>query len=756
MTVRGLVTPGMPKPSKHPLTVENLKRLENQFANEDKRKRDLARRTIPERTEADGRSSSKHSSYGSQVIAFKQSLNRTSRARKSAEAQANTKRRSEQWFSRPDREPLRRNPEGRSRNTSFQATPNVVRIDYDDDEDYRINYEDYDEVEEDEDDTAGQAGLEESEDESSRVDSDDRVVPPPRKDDAVSSDGTPLTRSSSPASSEDESDDDDDDDDGDGESEEDEDDGQVDEQNGEDARTDVDPAVLNALTATEERYESRPATRTSARSASALKAGSVSSIPTAPASRASLGGSHTPVATPRASSVASSAPSYVLNKHEYRLQKMRDKMEKERARAGSRAAESSLALSSRHSFSDLSMRERATTTATPDRGRGSVIRNWSRWSRYSEAGYSISEASVDRRRKKKSNKPQGKNSADTTNARRQERKASLVSSAAAQLSRASSRARSGLTGVLQIWRIKSEPDVRRAKRQPDGVTSRAGSRATTRRGTEGGTSRNISRSAASLKRVRPKSESNLKKSRELSGKASKGNGKSTSTKHSGAERPPLPIRPRTRNKGGKTDEMDNLNELSNRKKKIPKKKERPARATAGTALSNASSTWTARVRSRSRAMESRSLINPSALSTRTSIKSGGSQSRSNLSSAATFTSGKPQNPLLTSESGFFSEHGRASTQGSLRAPETPFSAVSGRTTGLRSTVTVYSSCPSRPISSRRSSAGNASDEELSSHSGMLTSRSQGDVTLMSRLLLIVALVTAAVGFCAVTVVIVLM
>ena len=683
----------------HSLTAKNLKKLEKQFAEEDRRKNDPSRKRIPQRTQGDGRSSSKKS-YGSQLTAFKNSLNNNNRKEVSVPRLSANNRGRNSSFYRPEREPIRRNPEGRSRNASrVQPTPIIVKIDYEED-DYRINYEEQDEEKERQ--LEESPDEEESEDESSRLSSEDEMQEKKQKQPDVSSDGSPVTRSSSPDLSEEDS-----------EEEDEEEEGEEEEEDYSEKNSIIlDPEVREAIQNLNAHTKDKTATPTSSRSlySSSLN-GSTSSIPTAasPQTRTSSRRSNRITNAPasRTSSIVSSAPSYVLNKNSYRLQKLKAKKDKDRVGATSRA-ESSLALSRNNSaLSNLSMRERGTTTATPSRGSSVLIRNWSRWSQYSNAGYSISEASADKQRRGKPKKQDVKEmrSQKTGN------------------SRATSRTRSALSGVLQISRIKSEPDVRKTadKRRvqltvdPELSRSRPMSR----------NSRAVSRmSTRSIIKAKPtsrvKSEPNLKAC--VNRQNTRGNvtNRRPITKQAqNSRKSPKPIsRNRARDtENGVVDEPD----FSNRTKKILKKKERPSRKGAETSLSKDFSTYTVRKRNKSSLANGseRLSLNRSSMSVRSS-KSGGSRgssrSRGNLSSATTVLSRKPFLPIFKSDSGFYSDRGAVSSRGSIRAPETPFSAKGGRSTGMRSVVTHYSSGPSHPPSSARSSLF-TSDGSLSSHSG---------------------------------------
>lgn len=347
------------------LTTENLKEFEKQLKNQNRRKTSLQRNRNVERTEADGQSSGIQS-YGSQLSAFKENLRNNNNREENKQVDISNRKYSYS-LDRPEPEAFRRNPDGQSRNESWHATPNVVRIDYGEGSDH-ISYKSN------------------SDEENTESDNDD-----------------------------DDEDSDDDDDDEDSEEESSESEEESDEEDEDDDDTDTIPPRLRGTPVSVRTHYS-----------SSLNASS-SSIPTI-ASVKSKAESTKTTKTERQKSAASnvsSAPSYIVNTNQFRMKKMAAKKEKERQKLGVELIESDLSLGSsriRAAVSRASIHERG-TTSVQSRGSYVTVRNWSRWSNYSAEGYSISEGpEINHRYRKLTDKKTAQNmQAKTPRARPQSR-----------------------------------------------------------------------------------------------------------------------------------------------------------------------------------------------------------------------------------------------------------------------------------------------------------------------------------------------
>lgn len=347
------------------LTTENLKEFEKQLKNQNRGETSLQRNRNVERTEADGQSSGIQS-YGSQLSAFKENLRNNNNREENKQVDISNRKYSHS-LDRPEPEAFRRNPDGQSRNESWHATPNVVRIDYGEGSDH-ISYKSN------------------SEEENTESDNDD-----------------------------DDEDSDDDDDDEDSEEESSESEEESDEEDEDDDDTDTIPPRLQETPVSVRTHYS-----------SSLNASS-SSIPTI-ASVKSKAESTKTTKTERQKSAASnvsSAPSYIVNTNQFRMKKMAVKKEKERQKLGVELIESDLSRGSsrtRSAVSGASIRERG-TTSVQSRGSYINVRNWSRWSNYSGEGYSISEGpEINHRYRKLTDKKTAQNmQAKTPRARPQSR-----------------------------------------------------------------------------------------------------------------------------------------------------------------------------------------------------------------------------------------------------------------------------------------------------------------------------------------------
>ena len=325
------------------LTSENLRKFERNLHENDKKENSLKRRTTGQRYEADGRSSGIQS-YGSQLSAFKASLKIRSKHEKpenaSTPSNLQADRKGARSLERATPETFRRNPEGQSTNEGSQAIPQAVWIAYEEESD-RLSY-----ATSSKDNKGSSVSDEDSDDDDDDDDFDD--------------------------------DDDDGDDDSDNESDED--------------SVEDDESSDNETTTHSPTVSSTPVTLNSTYTSS-IEA-SVSSIPTFRSEKSPLTSSRTTrtsktgQATPH--SMVSSAPSYVINSNQYRTKKLAARNNKMNEKLGISESELSADLERNGRSSGPSTREEGTST---ERSRNSTVtvRNWSRWSIYSGAGYSINE-----------------------------------------------------------------------------------------------------------------------------------------------------------------------------------------------------------------------------------------------------------------------------------------------------------------------------------------------------------------------------
>ena len=632
------------------LTSENLKKFEKELREKDRKRQSLQRDMIPERTEADGRSSGIHS-YGSQLSAFKETLNGNSKhadTKKVLNFNNNSQGPRKYSLDRPEREAFRRNPEGQSRNESSHATPYIVKIDYEEGSD-RINY--------DSDSEKGNKGLVSDKKEEEESDDDD----------------------------DDSSDDDDEDEDDESDEESDESDEQSDD---DDEETETIPKRLLATPTTVRTHY------TSSINASVSSIPTVASVKNRPESTNTIKTTKT-ARKGSAFSNASSTPSYILNMNQYRMKKMATKKEKEREKLGDKLTESELSCgpSRRSNGSAMSMREKGTTSAQSN-GSYVATRNWSRWSNYSAAGYSISEGPETSRKFRKPAK-----------------KESIFQNTRTKSSRRRPQSRSQVPHLPMIGKnisTKSVPDLRKTGKRhvtltldPGLLRVRAASRSQI-------ASRLSTRSI--IKRpttTRVKSVPDLNKQAVMSYfEMERGIHKSVS--RSGLRKKSVKPAETIDYRGAiKQKEMDINNEIdfTNRRKRVRKLKERPQRQRNETSLSSASSAHS-HLRPRNKITNKRgsSLSSALSMSSLKSSQTGQSEkpASSSASSKASLASRKARLSPLKKYAGYQSGRDHMSSGTSLLAPGTPFSVILQRSPSLRSVVTEYSSYLSLAASSVKS------------------------------------------------------
>lgn len=632
------------------LTSENLKKFEKELQEKDRKRHSLQRNIIPERTEADGRSSGIHS-YGSQLSAFKETLHENSKhvdTKRMLNSNNNSQgpRKHSYSLDRPEREAFRRNPEGQSRNESSHATPHIVKIDYKERSD-RINYSDSEK---------GKNGLVSDEDEEEKSDDDDED-----EDDESDEDSDESDEDSD--ESDEESDDDDD-------------------------ETETTP---------KRPFETPTTVRT--HYTSSINA-SVSSIPTVASVKSRPESTNTIKTTKTARkgsafSNASSAPSYILNSNQYRMKKMATKKEKEREKRGAELTESelSIAQSRQSNASEMSMREKATTSVQSNRSYVAT-RNWSRWSNYSAAGYSISEGPETcrkfRKQAKKESTPQ-KTHAKTSRHRPQSR--SRVPHLPVIGKNISSKSVPDLrkTGKRHVT-LTLDPGLSRARPSSRSqIASRLSTRSIIKRPT---TTRVKSVPDLNKQAVMSyfKMERGIQKSANRSGLRKKGVKTAVALDYREAI---------------KQNETDDEIDFTDRRKRVRKLKERPQRHRNETSLSYASSVYS-NLRQRNKIMNKRGSSLSSALSMSSLKSSQTGQSRKPASSSASSKASQAQRerkarlPPLKKYAGYDSGRDLMSSGASLFAPGTPFSVILQRSPSLRSVVTEYSSYLSLAASSVKS------------------------------------------------------
>ena len=638
------------------LTSENLKRFEKELQEKDRKRHSLQRNIIPERTEADGRSSGIHS-YGSQLSVFKETLNDNSKhvdTKKLLNSNNNSQgpRKYSYSLDRPEREAFRRNPEGQSRNESSHATPHIVKINYEEGND-RINYNSDSEKE--------RKGLVSDEDDEEESDDDDDS-----SDDDEDEDDESDEESDESDESDDQSDDDDD-----------------------ETETETIPKRLLATPTTVRTHY------TSSINASVSSIPTVASVKNRPESTNTIKTTKT-ARKGSALSNASSAPSYILNMNQYRMKKMTTKKEKERDKLGAKLTESELSYgpSRPSNASAMSMRERGTTSVQSN-GSYVATRNWSRWSNYSLAGYSISEGPESTRH----------------TFRKQAKKKSTSQKTHGKTSRHRPQSRSPVAHLPVTGKSissKSVPDLRKTGKRHVTLTldpglsrARAASRSQI-------ASRLSTRSI--IKRpttTRVKSVPDLNKQavmsyfemeREIHKSASRSGVRKKRVK--AAET--IDYRGAMKQKG--MDINDDI-DFTNRRKRVRKLKERPKRQRNETSLSSASSLHS-NLRRRNKLMHKSgsSLSSTLSMSSLKSSQTGKSwkPAPSSASSKASLLSRKARLPPLKKYAGYQSGRDHMSSGASFLAPGTPFSMILKRSPSLRSVVTEYSSYLSLAASSAKS------------------------------------------------------
>ena len=634
------------------LTSENLKKFEKELQEKDRKRHSLQRNVIQERTEADGRSSGIHS-YGSQLSAFKETLNENSKhvdTKRLLNSNNNSQgpRKYSYSLDRPEREAFRRNPEGQSRNESSHATPHIVKVDYEEGSD-RINYN-----------TDSEKGKKELvSDKAEEEESDD--------DDDESSD-----------------DDDDEDEDDESDEESDESDEQTDD---DDEETEIIPKRLLATPTTVRTHY------TSSLNASTSSIPTVVSVKSKPESTKTIKTTKT-ARKGSAFSNASSAPSYILNMNQYRMKKMATKKEKQREKLGAKLSESELSYgpSRRSNASAMSMREKGTTSVQSN-GSYVATRNWSRWSNYSAAGYSISEGPETRHMFRKPAK-----------------KESTTQNTRAKTPKHKSQSRSRVPHLPVISKnisSKSVPDLQKTGKrhvtltlEPGLLRARAASRSQM-------ASRLSTRSI--IKRpttTRVKSVPDLNKQAVMSYfEMERGRHKVSRSglrKKSVNAAETIDYREAMKQKG--KDVSADI-DFTNRRKRVRKLKERPRRQRNETSLSSASSAYSSS-RRRNKIMNKRgsSLSSTLSMSSLQSSQTGqsGKPASSSASSKASLVSRKARLQPLQKYAGYHSGRDHVSSGVSVLAPGTPFSMILQRSPSLRSVVTEYSSFLSLAASSVKS------------------------------------------------------
>ena len=641
------------------LTSENLKRFEKELQEKKRKSKSLTRKIYNERTEGDGRSSGIQS-YGSQLSAFKDSLNTKSHhveAKKAVNSHnpSQAGRKISLPIHRPGPESVRRNPDGQSRNES-SPTPNIVRIDYDDESD-RIDYKTNSE---DEDPRLASEDEEESSDDDDDDDDDD-------SDDDDDEDSEDESVESESEDESDDSDDDDDDDDDDNE------------------EVKVEDEVEDDTNGTETDSKRLQETPVSVRThySSSLNA-STSSIPTIASVRSRPESIKTTKTERRASvkSTVSSAPSYILNINQFRMKKMAVKQEKEREKLGIEVNESELSESSRNrsALSRMSMREKG-TTSVQSKGSYVTVRNWTRWSTFSAAGYTISEGPDNNKFKRKRKTTRGKTPTKTQSR--------------SQVPH--------LPAISNKTLSKSQPDLQKARKRRVTLTilpglsnarpvsrSQMASRMSTRSIIKTPTMPRV-KSVPDLNREAVMSFFEIERGANRSESRSGRRGKSSRAEMS------------SKSKQRKRQETDNddLYDFKNRRKRVLKRKERSRRERNDTYLSSAST-----IRPITSHHKKPSIYGgvslTSALSVSTVKSSKSDKSRKTSSSASSKVSTISRKPRMQPLRAYAGYQSNASSRGSLFPPGTPISLILQRSPSLRSAITEYSSYLSLAASSIKS------------------------------------------------------
>lgn len=584
------------------LTSENLKRFEKQFQEARKKSRkSLQRKIYPQRTEADGQSSGIQS-YGSQLSVFKDNLNEDNKEEENTKGNTLHGKRL-YLLDRPRAGTFRGNPEGQSRNQSGRPTPRVVRIHYAEESDH-ISYN-------------SQEGNLDSEEKDSEDDDED------------GDDDSEEESSESDEISEDDNDEDSDDDDDDSDSQA------------------IPPWLRETPVSPRSHYTSSLNASSSSIPTIASQAKSPESIKTKTEREASV------------ASNVSSAPSYVMNKNQYRMKKLAVKKEKERGKLGAEDTESeiSFVVSRNHSVARGASIREGGSTSQQSKGSYVTVRNWSRWTNYSGAGYSISEGSDANKRSRKRKR-------NAFRTRAQAPRTRPVSRTSIQHNASKSQPNLRKTGKQNIT-VTVDPDILRA-----GPVSRTEI-----------TSRMSTRSI-----IKSVSAARTKSLPDLNRKAVKS--------FFLMERDPIVTSSRFDH-----ERQNKSRDSTKRRKRILKRKERPKRN--GTSLSSAST-----VHSKANRVSLRhdrgSLLSSAISASSISKETGRSSHASSVSSKLIVASKKPALKPLRTNTGYQSNQEFSSGQGSFLCPSTPISLILKRTPSLRSIVTEYSSYLSFAASSSKS------------------------------------------------------
>ena len=711
-----------------PLTSNNIQKLQKHLEQEDRKHRSL--KSVPVRTEADGKSSVDRLSRGSELDELKKNLNEnSSKLQKHRPGNGDA-----QQIVRPEREAVRNNPEGRSNGPSRAAPTPVKKLKHEDDTDQRINYEDTPTDEEDSGNDEQEDRLsnkEEADDATSEVSSSVSSTPEPSK---TTRSRTTRTSDNSDVTSQ-------------GGQTSDEEDDLSDDSTISPSNTSVSP--------TQSVYTTGYATSV---------AESISTIPTNPPSRAETVASKSSIKTEKrpesSKSNVSDTPSYILNRNQYRMKQILVKTSKAQKSEESES-DSSFNVSRENSFSDVYMRDRPTSSAQ-SRGSYVTVRHFSRWSNQSDGGYSIQDEPIPSRFKRRSVNTVSVNTVSSLN--RDKRRDIAVGSASNQ---------------LRTARVQSEPNMRPKGRRRTTIfidtnilhegRSNAPSRLSGRR--TGTISRMSTRSIMKQPAAaRAKSEPSLRAQlRRLSfrenhplntGKRQKSSSRRSSRGQN------------KKSKGNVNNGDDSANEFLNRTKRVRKRKERPERNRVDSGVSGVSSVIEEdlpvsgdkplrRRRRRARAVPQNTNMIPEELKvsenksrkkrkgkttsnnanetrespqttkevsgnkdTKARTKKSSSSSeessedssedssdgdalsgeakeeKNRVTSASTIVSRKTPLIKFINDSGFFAARQYQSSPTSYRAPMTPDSFRYHRSPSVRSELTIYSSDPSRPVTRR--------------------------------------------------------
>jgi len=351
----------------------------------------------------------------------------------------------------------------------------------------------------------------------------------------------------------------------------------------------------------------------------------------------------------------------------------------------------------------MSVREKGTTSVQSN-GSYVTMRNWSRWSTYSAAGYSISEGPETKRWSRKPTEKQ-KNAqsvrAKTPRVRAQSR--SQVPHLPVIGKNVSSKSQPNLwkAGKRQVT-ITLDPDLSQARPiSRSQIASRMSTRSIIKVPTA-----SRAKSVPDLNKQAVMSyfemDRGLNRSASRSDYVNKGNRKQSASRKRQARK--------------QEAEVDDEPDVTNRRKRVLKRKERPQRR--DTSLSSASSMRSNAKQRNGRGVSTNggnsSLLSVLSMSSLRSSKTGRSgKVSSSASSIGSIASRKPRLQPLRTYAGYQSNHEHSSSRGSLLAPGTPISLILQRSPSLRSVITEYSSYLSLAASSFKS-ARSSSRSSLSS------------------------------------------